>query len=508
MRSSKITAFQIEKIVSWNKKMFLDFHQRSPFFVLALLFVLCSCVFISPYYSLFLCVFIWLFSKNIWSFIYWILFSSTFVSYIHFAGIMVSNSSSAVPKQNVVFHLSNVTSKTFPIKKKKYKGYIQSFLTIDQRQVKKIPAQLVFKKTVKTLPVNNCYKVYGNINWIAPHYALVLVENYKPIPKQFSPVKLRIQLKKHIASILKKHIKDTVCSDLLIALSTADNENTFLSFLFSRLGLQHILAISGFHFGILLFFLNYLFSKLFSSRVVVILLFCCSTAYFLFLGSSASIFRTWIMVQYFLCSKWLSKPYPALNALGLAALLELFFRPHSLFSIGFQLSYLACVAIFLFFPVVRAFLLKFFPKRTSKKLKEKWLCSLLGYLRETLSLNISITLLILPVLFFHFQKFPLISLYYNFIIPPMIFVIMGLLILFFLTLPLPYLFIPIKSALLLVTQFTLQWIKYPPPLLIGTVYSHLLNPVILPISYLMASFILLAILQYRRLHETSLAYLH
>ncbi len=154
--------------------------------------------------------------------------------------------------------------------------------------------------------------------------------------------------------------EDKDISSIYKALYTATQQPKHLQTLFSSLGISHLLAISGFHLGVLsalLFFLfrspyKYLQNKYFPYRsykvdsfiIISLILF----SYLLFLDSPPSLLRAFVMLVigfilydrgFKILSMW---------TLFLTAVLILSFTPRLVFSIGFWLSIFGVFYIFLF----------------------------------------------------------------------------------------------------------------------------------------------------------------
>ncbi len=111
---------------------------------------------------------------------------------------------------------------------------------------------------------------------------------------------------------------------------------------YGRLGITHIVAVSGLHFTIIVFSLFKLLTLL---RIQYKLrIFCCisfSIFYCLLTGSSPSSVRAMIMIIFVLIGNLIiSNPDP-LTSLFLAASIILFVTPHSIYSTSFILSFVA-----------------------------------------------------------------------------------------------------------------------------------------------------------------------
>ena len=117
-------------------------------------------------------------------------------------------------------------------------------------------------------------------------------------------------------------------------------------------GVAHIFAVSGLHVGALYGFITLLFTKTRLRKISVVLQFCILAAVLLFYagvcGFSPSIVRAITLCLVGYCMRRIAGSSDTLNTLGVAAIIILLFAPCSLFEIGFQLSFTACLGIVLF----------------------------------------------------------------------------------------------------------------------------------------------------------------
>ena len=117
-------------------------------------------------------------------------------------------------------------------------------------------------------------------------------------------------------------------------------------------GIAHIFAVSGLHVGALYGFCMWLTSKTGLKRAPKIFRFLLVAAVLLFYGGicgfSASILRATILCLVGYAAKLIGTKVDKLETLGLAAIIVLLLSPIELFSVGFQLSFLACLGIFLY----------------------------------------------------------------------------------------------------------------------------------------------------------------
>ena len=125
-----------------------------------------------------------------------------------------------------------------------------------------------------------------------------------------------------------------------------DRLNHRLRLGFERTGSFHLFVVSGMHVGILaggLFWLTRRFRvPPFAASLITIAI---TTLYALLTGFGAPVQRALLMASIFLLARLLSRDRNVLNALGAAALGVLILSPSSLFEAGFQMTFLAIVAI-------------------------------------------------------------------------------------------------------------------------------------------------------------------
>jgi competence protein ComEC len=148
--------------------------------------------------------------------------------------------------------------------------------------------------------------------------------------------------------------KSAVLKALIIGDRNSISKN--LKEAFNRAGAGHVLAISGLHIGIVatvaFFFFKWILSyfKYFlwnglTVKVAAILSLFPVFIYGLLSGLSPSTQRAVIMVTVFLMTFLFEREHDPINTLAIAAMIILVVHPPSLFSISFQLSFIAVLAI-------------------------------------------------------------------------------------------------------------------------------------------------------------------
>lgn len=165
--------------------------------------------------------------------------------------------------------------------------------------------------------------------------------------------------------ILKSPLNENTAI-FLNAIITGDtsylSEDTRINY--SGSGLAHILALSGMHVAIITMIISISLFPLYLLRrnkyrhlITIFLLWI----YAIFTGLSPSVTRSVIMATVYLFSLILQRRHSSINTLCFAAILILLFDPQSLFSISFQLSFVAVASILLFAEKINPFGRRFHP---------------------------------------------------------------------------------------------------------------------------------------------------
>ncbi|NGX63988.1 MAG: hypothetical protein KR126chlam6_01411 [Candidatus Anoxychlamydiales bacterium] len=345
-----------------------------------------------------------------------------------------------------------------------YKGELKTCKT-KRKKYKNIPISIFSKSK---LSANFLYKIDGLL--VPKNDFSFYLKKYKiqKDKKIVSFVNLRYILKKKFQSLLKKSIFDKDAANFLYTLTTGENASSLLSYSFSKIGLQHVLAISGFHFSIFVLFFAFFLKLFIPKRYTYIILITIVTIYLLFVGPLISVQRAFIMIQMALIAPLINRRYFALNALGISMIIILLINPINISKIGFQLSFLSSFAILLAFPIIEKTLQKVITKRTYLEKQNLYPISffadkLLTYLREALSLCFTVTIFILPVILYHFHKFSYLSFIYNLFIPFLVGIAILLVMLgFILHFTLPPIGFVINWINTYFTKLILKLITYPP----------------------------------------------
>lgn len=204
------------------------------------------------------------------------------------------------------------------------------------------------------------------------------------------------QLRQYFGGILEDHLEGDVLA-LAKALVLGDKEllSADVKASFSNAGAMHVLAVSGLHVGILLLIIQFvlgLFKRFISNYWIVLVSLIVIWIYAAITDFSPSVVRASFMFSLLSLGRLYSKQYSSINILFFTAFILLLFRPNFLFDIGFQLSYLAMIGIFMFYdPLVKLIYFK------NQWIRKVWQGTVVG---------ISAQLLTVPLTLFFFHQFP------------------------------------------------------------------------------------------------------
>lgn len=182
---------------------------------------------------------------------------------------------------------------------------------------------------------------------------------------------------------------------------------------FSRLGLTHILAISGLHVAVFIYALGGLlrFARLTRERILLILILSVPL-YVLLSGASPSVMRAGLMAVLGLLAARIGKLKDGLHLLAAAAVLMLAFDPFLIENVSFQLSFIVTIGLITGVPPIR----KAMPQWRRGKA-----------LLDLAAVTIVAQLVSFPVTIYYFNQFHALSLLANFVLVPFIsFVVMPL----------------------------------------------------------------------------------
>lgn len=164
---------------------------------------------------------------------------------------------------------------------------------------------------------------------------------------------------------------------------------------FSNAGAMHLLAVSGLHVGIIAMILLFMFrqfpkriSNLWAHILVVIILWLYASV----TGFSPSVTRAVLMFSLLILSRLAPGQYEPINVLFFSCFIVVIWNPNVIYDIGFQLSYLAVLGIFLFYQKLESAIYI-----QSKILKWLW---------QGTSVGLAAQVTTAPLALYYFHQFP------------------------------------------------------------------------------------------------------
>jgi competence protein ComEC len=275
-------------------------------------------------------------------------------------------------------------------------------------------------------PADRDYLVKGLITIDSSNKVMIRPQRDSPwIGVDESPYRfgeIRYQIKQWVRKKIETEVSDSRSAELLAALATGDLADRKLVSDFRKLGLLHLLAISGFHFSLLASVLHFALRFWVTPKNLSIWLTLILSSYFIFLGASPSIMRAWMSAMIYLIGQMIHREAIPLNSLGVAILVTLLVDPTSIGSIGFQLSFAATAAILLLCEPIDNYFRERLRVRSLTELIpmpawQQHLYVMIGFIRGTLALNIAVTVITLPILLERMGSFPIATLAYNLFFP-------------------------------------------------------------------------------------------
>ena len=229
----------------------------------------------------------------------------------------------------------------------------------------------------------------------------------------------------YLADKFKKYIKSkfksgglqgdqlAITSALLLGeredISPELNEN------YAAAGAIHLLAISGLHIGIIYLFLSISLAPLkrygvkgrtTHALIIVVLLW----TFAILSGLAPSVVRAVTMFSLFAVASLIKRRPHTINVIAISAFILLLIKPRLLFDVGFQLSYMAVLAIVILQPKLYNWL------KTDSKIA--------NYFIALISVSVTAQIGVLPLSLYYFHQFPTLFIISNIILIPLVTVIL------------------------------------------------------------------------------------
>lgn len=184
---------------------------------------------------------------------------------------------------------------------------------------------------------------------------------------------------------------------------------------YSVSGASHVLALSGLHLGIIYCLLWLLLPHRRWPAVSQTIILIAIWLYVLLVGMPVSVVRSAFMLTVYGLLSIGHRNKMSVNALAFTAIVMLMCNPEWLFDIGFQLSFMAVLAILLFVPL-------FEDVFSAKYLQEhRWIRRIWGLVAVSVSAQIGVA----PLIAYYFGRLSTYFLLTNFIVLPAAYLILG-----------------------------------------------------------------------------------
>ena len=229
---------------------------------------------------------------------------------------------------------------------------------------------------------------------------------------RYLPLNLRFQYTERLKGIIARPEDFGILSALSVGVRDYVDEETRTAY--SSAGAMHVLAVSGLHVGLVWYVLSILFVRLRSYRNTRFLYWLIMTGllwlYVMTTGMSPSVTRAGIMLTLVITSGMLKRGSSGSNPVFLSAFFLLAFNPYLLLDVGFQFSYLAVFGIIFIQPGIKKLI------KTNNPV--------LGYLWELTAVSVAAQAgTFIPALYY-FNKFPVYFLLSNYMVIPLVTVIL------------------------------------------------------------------------------------
>lgn len=347
---------------------------------------------------------------------------------------------------------------------------------------------------LKTTPplANKNFYVQGTISKNKGGIWKLRADNWQEIPNTWSSAELRHKAKETVRNYLHTFYPSTETFSLVATLATGELEDYQISAQFSKVGLQHLLGVSGAQFSLVAMFLMGMLRIILPIRASIWCVLLGVSVYFFFIGDNPAVLRAWISIGLFFVSRLFHLGFSALNALGVGLIFQCAYNPFALGEMAFLLSYSCTAAILLVYPHIERWLFFWLPERKLKDIVslnflDQHFAVIAAWLRKACALNISVHLCSLPILLFLVADFPLSSLIYNLFFPFIAMIVLFLLLIGVFFSFIPPLAIVIHACNHSLAAYFLKLTSAPPPFL--NPHLHLENfpfslAVLLPIILL------------------------
>ena len=219
-------------------------------------------------------------------------------------------------------------------------------------------------------------------------------------------LRLRTRLLKRLA--VDESSEDQYAVVAAMALGDKSALTKELKEVYAVTGASHVLALSGLHLGIIYTLLSLLIIGRRWQMVSQMLIVLCIWAFVFLVGMSTSVVRSATMLTVYALLSLGYRDKMTVNTLAFTAIVMLMVHPLSLYDVGFQMSFMAVLAILVFMPLLEGL----FPTEyllTHQSVR--WLWSMVA-------VSVSAQIGVAPLIAYYFGRFSTFFLLTNFIVIP------------------------------------------------------------------------------------------
>ena len=231
------------------------------------------------------------------------------------------------------------------------------------------------------------------------------------------PFMERVMLKsKILRAELLKHLSDEgldgISHSVVAAMAFGDRSTLTKETrdMYSRTGAAHLLALSGMHLGVLFMLLTLVFGRMRNKLLRCVLMVVTVWTYVIFVGMPSSVVRAATMLTIYSLVSVSGRDHMSANALFVTFALMLLCNPMMIWDVGFQLSFLAVLSIFVYFSPI-------YNMVSSEFLFEH---PLVRFVWSTVAMSLAAQIGTSPLSAYYFGRFPTIFLLTNLVAIPLV----------------------------------------------------------------------------------------
>lgn len=203
--------------------------------------------------------------------------------------------------------------------------------------------------------------------------------------------------------------------------------------LYSISGISHILAISGLHISCIGMFVYSLLRRRFRFLLSASMAMIVVVGFGIMSGLGIATMRAMVMFGLRLLGEVLGRTYDFLTAISMAGIVVLMQNPFAIFNSGFQMSFMAIIAIVIVWPIV-CNILQFNPgpiiqmidenNITKRQRREIWFRNMMHKLLNSVLFCVTINVVLNPIIAYNYFQLPTYSFLLNIVVVPLMSVVL------------------------------------------------------------------------------------